>query len=58
MKGQNLRILLGDKCVAFATACTYHLSTTLENASTKEDTSGFQKQEVVGYAGDISCDAL
>ena len=58
MKGQNFRILIGDKCVAFATACTYHLSTTLESASTKDDTDGFNKQEVVGYAGDISCDAL
>lgn len=60
MKGQNLRILIGSpaKCVAFATSCTYHLSATLEDSSTKDDEGGFQKQEITGMAGDISCDAL
>ena len=63
MKGQNLRILIKQgsgtaKCVAFATSCTYHLSATLEDSSTKDDAGGFQKQEVTGMAGDISCDAL
>lgn len=60
MKGQNLRILIGSpaKCVAFATSCTYHLSATLEDSSTKDDIGGFQKQEVTGMAGDFSCDAL
>ena len=58
MKGQNLRIMLGGKCVAFSTSCTYHVSNTLEDKSTKDDTDNFQKQEVTGCAGDISCDAL
>lgn len=60
MKGQNLRIMIGSpaKCVAFATSCTYHVSATLEDSSTKDDAGGFQKQEVTGMAGDISCDAL
>lgn len=58
MKGQNLRILIEDKCVAFATACTYHLSANLEDSSTKDDAGSFQKQDVTGFAGDISCDAL
>lgn len=60
MKGQNLRILIGSpaKCVAWSTSCTYHLSATLEDSSTKDDAGGFQKQEVTGMAGDISCDAL
>ena len=60
MKGQNLRILIGSpaKCVAFSTSCTYHLSNSLEDSSTKDDEGGFQKQEVTGCAGDISCDAL
>ena len=60
MKGQNLRILIGSpaKCVAFSTGCTYHLSNTLEDSSTKDDVGGFQKQEITGMAGDISCDAL
>lgn len=60
MKGQNLRILVGSpaKCIAFATSCTYHVNATLEDSSTKDDAGGFQKQEVTGMAGDISCDAL
>lgn len=58
MKGQNLRILIGGKCVAFATSCTYHVSANLEDSSTKDDAGSFQKQEVTGLAGDISCDAL
>lgn len=58
MKGQNLRILINQKCVAFATSCTYHLGTELESSSTKDNENGFQKQEVTGLNGDISCDAL
>ena len=60
MKGQNLRILIGSPamCIAYSTSCTYHLSNTLEDSSTKDDVGGFQKQEVTGMAGDISCDAL
>ena len=58
MKGQNLRIFLGEKAVAFAKSCTYHVSAQLEDKSTKDDTGDFQKQEVTGLAGDISCDAL
>ena len=58
MKGQNLRILINQKCVAFSTSCTYHLNANLEDSSTKDDVAGFQKQDVTGLAGDISCDAL
>ena len=56
MKGQNLRILIGSpaKCIALATSCTYHISNTLEDVSTKDDLGGFQKQEVTGAAGDIT----
>ena len=58
MKGQNLRILINQKCVAFSTSCTYHLGTELESSSTKDNENGFQKQDVTGLTGDISCDAL
>jgi hypothetical protein len=58
MKGQNLRIFIGNKAIAYAKSCTYHLSAQLEDKSTKDDTGDFQKQEVTGLAGDISCDAL
>ena len=30
----------------------------MEDSSTKDDEGGFQKQEITGMAGDISCDAL
>ena len=49
---------MGEKAVAFAKSCTYHVSATLEASDTKDDTGDFQKQEVTGLAGDISCDAL
>lgn len=58
MKGQNLRLFLGEKAVAFARSCTYHVGVTLEASDTKDDTGDFQKQEVTGFTGDISCDAL
>ena len=50
--------MINGKCVAFSTSCQYHLSANLEDNSTKDDTDDFQKQQVVGLAGDISCDAL
>lgn len=58
MKGQNLRILIGEKCVAFSTSCTYHVSASLESSSTKDDVGGFDKQSLTGFTGDISADAL
>lgn len=59
IKGQHLRIKLGEKYVAFATACSVHVSATLEDSSTKDDTDGmWSDQELTGLAWDISCDAL
>lgn len=58
IKGQNLRIKLGTKYVAFATACTVHVSAQLEESSTKDSTNGWQKQEITGMNWDISVDAL
>jgi hypothetical protein len=58
IKGQNLRIKLGDKYVAFATSCTVHVSAQLEESSTKDSTNGWQKQEITGMNWDISADAL
>lgn len=58
IKGQNLRVKLNNKYVAFATACTVHVSAQLEESSTKDSTNGFQRQEITGMAWDISVDAL
>jgi hypothetical protein len=41
IKGQNLRVLIGGKCVAFATSCTVHVSLNLEDSSTKDSTNNF-----------------
>ena len=58
IKGQNLRIKLGTKYVAFATSCTVHVSAQLESSSTKDSTNGWEKQEITGMNWDISVDAL
>jgi predicted secreted protein len=58
IKGQNLRLKIGDKFVAYATSCTLHISTTLEESSTKDSTNDFQEQEATGTAWDVSTDAL
>lgn len=62
IKGQNLRLKLGSKFIAFATDCTVHVSATLEDSSTKDtaNTNGiaWQEQELTGIAWDISTSAL
>lgn len=58
IKGQNLRILLGGKCVAFSTNCTVHVSLNLEESSTKDSTNNFTEQTPTGISWDMSCDAL
>ena len=58
IKGQNLRVLIGNKCVAFATSCTVHVSLNLEESSTKDSTKNFTEQTPTGISWDMSCDAL
>lgn len=58
IKGQNLRILVGGKCIAFATSCTVHASLNLEDSSTKDSTNNFTEQTPTGIGWDMSCDAL
>ena len=58
IKGQNLRLLIGGKCVAFATSCTVHVSMNLEESSTKDSTNNFTEQTPTGISWDMSCDAL
>lgn len=58
IKGQNLRITIGGKYIAFATTCTIHLAAQLEESSSKDSTNGFQEQSVTGMSWDISADAL
>ena len=58
IKGQNLRLLIGGKCVAFVTSCTVHVSLNLEESSTKDSTNNFTEQTPTGISWDMSCDAL
>lgn len=58
IKGQNLRVLIGGKCVAFATSCTVHVSLNLEESSTKDSTNNFTEQTPTSISWDMSCDAL
>jgi hypothetical protein len=58
IKGQNLRLLIGGKCVAFATSCTVHASLNLEESNTKDSTNNFTEQTPTGISWDMSCDAL
>ena len=58
IKGQNLRVMVGGKCIAMATSCTFHVSAQLEDSSTKDSTGDWQEQEVVGLSWDASTDSL
>jgi hypothetical protein len=58
IKGQNLRVLIGGKCLAFATSCTVHASLNLEDSSSKDSTNNFTEQTPTGISWDMSCDAL
>ena len=58
IKGQNLRITIGDKFVAFSTSCMAHVSLNLEESSTKDSTNNFTEQTPTGASWDMSCDAL
>lgn len=58
IKGQNLRLFVGDKCIGAATSCSLHLSASLEDASTKDSTGSWTEQECTGKSWDASADAL
>ena len=58
IKGQNLRIFVGGKCVAMATSCTFHVSAQLEDSSTKDSVGDWQEQEVTGLSWDAQTDSL
>ena len=58
IKGQNLRVMLGGKCIAMATSCTFHISAQLEDSSTKDSVGDFQEQEVTGLSWDAQTESL
>ena len=50
--------MVGGKCIAMATNCTFHVSAQMEDSSTKDSTSDWQVQEVIGLSWDASTDSL
>lgn len=58
IKGQNLRVMVGSKCIAFATSCSLEVKANLEDASTKDSTGGWDEQELTGMSWSMSVDAL
>ena len=58
IKGQNLRVMVGGKCIAMATSCTFHISAQVESASSKDDANDFEVNEVTGLSWDASTDSL
>ena len=58
IKGQNLRVMVGGKCIAMATSCQLHISAQMEDSSTKDSVGDFQEQEVTGLSWDVQTDSL
>lgn len=58
IKGQNLRVMVGGKCIAMATSCTVHVNATLEDSSTKDSTGSWQEQDPTGLAWDVQTQSL
>jgi hypothetical protein len=63
IKGQNLRVMVGtasggEKCIAMATNATFHISTQLEDSSTKDSVGDWQEQEVTGLSWDAQTESL
>lgn len=58
IKGQNLRVMVGVKCIAMATSCTFHVAAQTESASTKDDANDFEVNEVTGLSWDASTESL
>lgn len=63
IKGQNLRVLLGDDdehlaCVAASTSCSVHAQLQVEEDTTKDTEDDWIINEPVGINWDVSVDAL
>ncbi len=58
IKGKNLRVMVGGKCIAMGTSCQIHVGTQLEDSSTKDSTGDWQEQEVTALNWDVTTDSL
>ena len=50
--------MVGGKCIAMATDCTFHISAQVESASTKDDANDFEVNEVTGLSWDAQTNSL
>jgi len=51
-------VMVGGKCIAMATSCTFHVSAQLQDSSTKDSVGDFQEQEVTGLSWDAQTESL
>ena len=58
IKGQNLRVMVGGKCIAMAVSAQFQISAQVESASTKDDANDFEVNEVTGLSWDAQTDSL
>ena len=58
IKGQNLRVMVGVKCIAMATSCQFHVAAQMEDASTKDSEGDWQEQEITGLSWDAQTESL
>ena len=58
IKGQNLRVLIGGKCVAFSTSTSFNLNADVSDASTKDDTGNWASNTVTGLSWSASTESL
>lgn len=58
IKGKNLRVMVGGKCIAMATSCQFHIAAETQDSSTKDSTGDWQENEVVGLSWDAQTDSL
>ena len=58
IKGQNLRLFLGGKCVAAATNATFHIAAQMGDCTTKDSEGDWTEQEPVGMSWDAQSESL
>lgn len=58
IKGQNLRIFIGNRVLAMATSCTVQIQTVLREVSHKDIHGSFVRQKIVGMNWNITAEAV
>lgn len=58
IKGQNLRVLVGDTVIAGATSCTLHVGTNIASRTSKDSPDDWEENQIVSKNWDITTDAL